>query len=83
MAQNCTLLQFLQYLNVKNINTAYCSIKVKGTCCFPDCPDGFWGSKCQSSCPECQNRGSCNKQTGTCECEPGFMGQLCQNSEFA
>ncbi|KAG7226079.1 hypothetical protein INR49_018689 [Caranx melampygus] len=35
-------------------------------------------SSCQSSCPPCENRGSCNKQTGGCDCTPGFTGNLCQ-----
>ncbi|KAJ8601223.1 hypothetical protein CTAYLR_003215 [Chrysophaeum taylorii] len=27
---------------------------------------------------ECSNKGSCNRQTGTCECFPGFTGDACQ-----
>lgn len=38
--------------------------------------------KCQSPCPKCENRGSCNKHTGVCDCQPGFTGKLCQNGEI-
>ena len=43
----------------------------------PDCPEGFWGSECQSVCV-CENGGSCDQQTGLCVCTPGFTGSLCQ-----
>ncbi|KAI9528925.1 hypothetical protein NQZ68_015691 [Dissostichus eleginoides] len=56
-----------------------CPAGKTGDSCHEDCPDAFWGMKCQSACPDCENGASCNKESGVCECRPGFMGNLCQN----
>uniref|UniRef100_A0A8D3EBW1 Multiple EGF-like-domains 6b n=1 Tax=Scophthalmus maximus TaxID=52904 RepID=A0A8D3EBW1_SCOMX len=44
------------------------------------CQEGFWGPGCRDTCPACENGGSCDKHNGSCNCPPGFMGRLCQNS---
>jgi hypothetical protein len=29
---------------------------------------------------ECSNKGTCNKQAGTCDCDPGYDGAACQRA---
>lgn len=64
----------------------------KNTICFNDgqciegkcyCIDGFIGEDCSESpnqiCSQpCQNGGTCNINTGTCDCPPNFEGPQCQ-----
>ena len=35
-------------------------------------------------CPEgaCSNRGTCDVSTGTCVCDLGFKGDMCQGKSF-
>lgn len=48
-----------------------------------DCSQGWFGPDCaQRLCPvfngtECNNQGSCNRQTGRCECRGRFFGNDC------
>lgn len=44
---------------------------------FLDCPAGQWGPDCQSSCEPCANGGQCNRETGACDCPPGYTGASC------
>ena len=44
------------------------------------CEAGFGGEDCGVVCPgRCSGHGSCSEE-GTCECEPGYWGDLCQVS---
>lgn len=43
------------------------------TSCQQQCPAGFYGSECQSTCL-CQH-GSCHHATGECVCSPGYHGR--------
>ena len=48
------------------------------------CPSGrSWGDLptgefTAHALAECSDRGFCNRETGACECEPGFEGEACQ-----
>ena len=36
-------------------------------------------------CPDngtCSNQGVCDFSTGTCTCDPGFQGDMCQGKTF-
>lgn len=50
-------------------------------CFFLDCPAGRWGPDCQSSCEPCANGGQCNRETGACDCPPGYTGASCSASK--
>lgn len=48
--------------------------------CVCDFFEGYKGDVCDlPSCPgwpeDCMGKGTCNKATGTCECEPGYLGR--------
>ena len=45
--------------------------------CVSVCPDGFYGEDCLEQC-ECHNGGHCNHETGTCECQAGWHGRMCE-----
>jgi len=47
------------------------------TVCVSVCPDGFYGEDCLEQC-ECRNGGHCNHETGTCECQAGWHGRMCE-----
>ena len=47
------------------------------TMCVSVCPDGFYGEDCLEQC-ECHNGGHCNHETGTCECQAGWHGRMCE-----
>ena len=42
-----------------------------------DCKHGRYGPNCQHRCG-CLNGGSCHADDGTCLCQPGFIGALCE-----
>ena len=42
-----------------------------------ECPEGYYGD-CTQQC-DCDNGASCDREDGTCHCEPGFVGDKCQN----
>lgn len=52
---------------------------VNGVC---ECPTGFTGLNCEIdlACQgvTCQNGGTCNTTTATCDCLPGYAGDFCE-----
>lgn len=48
--------------------------------CVPECPAGRFGANCQLKC-KCQNNGTCDGVTGTCQCGPGYYGHVCEHGE--
>ena len=42
-----------------------------------ECPQGLWGEECAELC-NCSVRGTCLSHDGSCDCDPGWMGQSCQ-----
>lgn len=44
--------------------------------CQDQCPVGTYGAGCTKSC-SCENNSKCDHKTGSCLCEPGFMGESC------
>lgn len=52
------------------------------------CPTGVaWADKAYAADyahqpTECSNAGICNRETGTCQCFPGFTGNACQRSKL-
>ena len=42
-----------------------------------DCKHGRYGPNCQHRCG-CLNGGSCHADDGTCLCQPGFIGAVCE-----
>lgn len=40
------------------------------------CYEGFYGPNCVHQC-ECVHAEACDKETGKCQCLPGYTGQLC------
>lgn len=46
-----------------------------------ECPEGFFGQDCLDECL-CQNGAECDFITGMCNCTIGFVGALCDMSEF-
>lgn len=43
---------------------------------FKDCPPNLWGINCENKC-QCENNGTCEPYTGKCECQKGYIGELC------
>lgn len=50
-----------------------------GVRCDSLCDPGRYGSDCSEKCV-CENKGSCNQQTGECYCARGWEGEHCENS---
>lgn len=46
-----------------------------------ECEEGHYGENCTQTC-SCVNRGRCDKVTGRCVCQPGWVGELCQSGDF-
>lgn len=46
---------------------------------FSVCEPGKWGPGCERDCP-CQNGATCDPVTGTCTCQPGYIGPLCDQA---
>ena len=47
--------------------------------------DIFFFSSTDMKCPgdsTCSNQGTCDVSTGTCNCNPGFWGDMCQSKNF-
>lgn len=40
------------------------------------CPNGTYGEGCSKIC-NCSKEGTCDIETGMCECSPGYTGQTC------
>lgn len=53
---------------------------VNGVC---ECPEGFTGLNCETNLAcqglTCDNGGTCNTTTATCDCLPGYSGDFCEN----
>ena len=47
---------------------------------FPACPAGRYGPDCEYFC-DCDNKGVCDPQAGTCECTEGWVGARCQTAQ--
>ena len=45
------------------------------------CPDGFYGDGCQLQCT-CRLSSQCMKDSGDCDCDVGYTGQSCTQSEY-
>ena len=43
---------------------------------FVACPDGLYSDGCRLSC-QCVNSPPCDRVTGSCQCNDGYMGQIC------
>ena len=48
---------------------------------YTECSEGFFGQDCLEECL-CQNGAECDFITGMCNCTIGFIGALCDMSEF-
>lgn len=48
--------------------------------CLSECPGGRFGANCHLKC-NCQNNGTCDRVTGTCQCGAGYYGQHCEHGE--
>lgn len=46
--------------------------------CMAECPEGQYGPNCVLECV-CQHNSTCNRVTGTCQCEPGYYGHRCEH----
>lgn len=44
----------------------------------PGCDPERWGPACSNSCPDCQNDGTCDPETGLCICKEGYIGPVCE-----
>ena len=44
------------------------------------CPEGQWGGECRGSC-DCNKRGDCSSVDGSCDCDPGWIGDSCEMSK--
>ena len=44
---------------------------------WPDCSEGTFGKDCGGKCL-CKNDARCDHVTGTCTCQAGFVGELCE-----
>ncbi|KAK2154249.1 hypothetical protein LSH36_273g03004 [Paralvinella palmiformis] len=52
-----------------------------------DCQYGFWGDSCSRYCPShlaeiCYEHGTCQPQTGLCQCEARWLGAALQVTEY-
>lgn len=66
-----------------SLNAAQCEVMGLIFCpvrLVPECPVGRFGANCQLKC-SCQNNGSCDKVTGTCQCGSGYYGHLCEHGK--
>lgn len=50
---------------------------VTGVRCDSLCEHGTWGLDCNLKC-ECDNNGSCDQETGKCQCQRGWQGDRCE-----
>ena len=48
---------------------------------YIECPQGLWGDECAHPC-DCTGRGMCSPHDGSCDCDPGWMGQSCEKSKL-
>jgi len=48
-------------------------------CEVPGCPGGRWGPDCGTECM-CEHGGHCRPHDGTCECTPGYRGEMCSET---
>ena len=62
----------------RNMYTDVCV--VSGLYCKSRCPAGYWGQTCDKRC-ECQHDGSCDAETGKCQCSPGWTGEQCNEGK--
>ena len=53
----------------------------RGSSCEEKCPQGTYGLNCSEAC-HCGNGGQCHHTDGTCTCQPGFTGQLCDQGKL-
>ncbi|XP_062574556.1 cell death abnormality protein 1-like, partial [Saccostrea cucullata] len=49
--------------------------------CLRGCKQGYWGNKCQSTCPLYCPLGICNRTNGFCNnCTDGYFGNVCERN---
>lgn len=46
----------------------------KGHFCEIPCENGTYGYFCSKTC-RCQNGAECDKENGSCDCPPGYLGE--------
>ena len=68
---------------LKDVKEGFCNTdsdcKNDGSCTDNrcKCKDPFFGDNCTLSCPVCKNNGNCDKITGKCICDIGWVGSDC------
>ena len=70
----------LRKLCVRSLSMYVCMIIVCTLLCA-GCPDGFYGDGCQLQCT-CRLPSQCMKDSGDCDCDVGYTGQSCTQSEY-
>ena len=48
---------------------------------YLECPSGFHGLDCKQKCL-CKNNATCGYFDGYCTCQPGYIGDTCEQSRF-
>ncbi|PWA24948.1 hypothetical protein CCH79_00015499 [Gambusia affinis] len=56
-----------------------CSERERGLTDRAACDDRHWGPNCRKEC-KCENGALCDPVRGVCQCPPGFIGRLCEDS---
>lgn len=51
----------------------------QGVNCETNCTNGYYGENCDQVC-RCLNNSSCDAETGSCICAPGWTGDDCSTS---
>ncbi len=59
------------------VNVAF---HLPGMRCDNLCPDGKFGAGCEQTC-RCEHNGSCDPETGLCQCAPGWAQPNCAQRE--
>lgn len=71
----CVALVSCFFITFESVNRTE-SNPTQGVNCETNCPSGYYGENCDQVC-RCLNNSSCDAETGSCICAPGWTGDDC------